>query len=145
MTNSVFTYQVVPLDPPSEAFPRRTTTLRPRIPLALTEEGTRFPCLALVDSGADDCLFPISFARQLGLKVPNRRRYAFGGAGGGDVQTAHFFDLQITIGNVARYRIPVGFTTALEGHNIGVLGQNGFFNHFAAAFNFRKGIFTLTR
>lgn len=145
MHNSVFPYETVPLDPPSEAFPRRTTTLRPRIPVVLAAEDTRFPCLALVDSGADDCLFPISFATHLGLKVPGRRRYAFGGAGGGDIQTAYFFDLQMTIGNVARYRIPVGFTTALEAHNVGVLGQNGFFDHFEVAFNFRKGIFTLTR
>ena len=145
MYSSVFSYEAVPLDPAPEAFPRRTSTLRPRIPVALTAQGVIFPCLALVDSGADDCLFPISFARQLGLKVPSRRRYAFSGAGGGDIQVAYFFDLQITIERIARYRIPIGFTTALEGHNIGVLGQNGFFDHFEVNFNLRNGIFTLTR
>ena len=82
---------------------------------------------------------------RLGLKVSTGRHYTFGGAGNTHLQDAYFFDIEIMVQNFASYLIPVGFTTALERPGIGLLGHNGFFDHFKVVFNFRKGIFTLTR
>jgi hypothetical protein len=113
--------------------------------VALASASAIFPCFALVDSGADDCLFPASYAMKLGLKVLAGRHYTFGGAGSTYLQDAYFFDLEMMIQNLGSYLTPIGFTTALEGHGMGVLGQNGFFDHFRVGFNLRKGIFTLTR
>jgi Aspartyl protease len=124
----VLRYNADPINPPSAAFPQRMRTFRPRIAVVLATQVAAFPCYALVDSGADDCIFPASFGAQLGLNVYTGRHYAFGGAGGGGSQNAYFFDLQITLQNIARYRIPVGFSTALEDFGIGLLGQNGFFD-----------------
>lgn len=118
---------------------------RPHLPVTLVSGDAHFPCFAMVDSGADDCIFPASFGVTLGLNVPTGRHYPFGGAGGGGVQIAYFFDLQLVVHGVGRYQMPIGFTDALEDHGIGLLGQNGFFSRFRVGFNFRKGIFTLTR
>jgi hypothetical protein len=69
----------------------------------------------------------------------------FGGAGGGGQQVAYFFDLQLVIPGINRYRVPLGFTTALDRQGIGLLGQNGFFDRFQVAFDLRNRIFVLNR
>jgi len=144
VANYVLSYSVDPTNP-SPAFPNRTTTCRPRLAVTLISGNESFACYALIDSGADDCIFPASFGTVLGLNVRTGRHYTFGGAGGGGVQSAYFFDLQIAIQNVGKYKMPIGFTTALQNAGIGLLGQNGFFDRFRIGFNLRKGIFTLTR
>ena len=98
--------------------------------VALASGSAICTCFALVDSGADGCLFPASYGMKLGLKVFTGRHYTFGGAGNTHLQDAYFFDIEIMVQNFASYLIPVGFTTALERPGIGLLGQNGFFDHF---------------
>lgn len=127
---------------PSQAFPNRNSTPRPVLAVILVNGNLIWPCYAIVDSGADDCVFPASFAARIGLNLASGRHYPFRGAGGGD-QDAHFFDIQFVIPNVTRYRLAVGFTPALEGAGIGLLGQNGFFSRFRVGFNLRRGLFTL--
>ncbi|MGB8673915.1 MAG: hypothetical protein WCD27_06135 [Candidatus Acidiferrales bacterium] len=145
MTNFVFRYNTDLVNPPTQAFPKRTITHRPRIAVVLAAGTVIFSCYALVDSGADDCIFPTSFGTQLGLNVPTGKQYPFGGAGGGAIQMAYFFDLQLAIPQVGKYSIPIGFTDALESVGLGLLGQNGFFDRFRVSFNLKKGIFTLSR
>jgi hypothetical protein len=102
-----------------------------------------FPCYALIDSGADDCIFPASFGRQLGLDIQTGRHYPFGGAGSVNLD-AYFFDIQIAIPGIRRsYNLAVGFTEALEPQGCGLLGQNGFFDRFSVRFNHSRGIITI--
>ena len=98
---------------------------------------------AIIDSGADDCVFPSSFAPNLGLNIAsNTRTFVFGGAGSNN-QIAYFFDLNVTFENVVSYKLPIGFSSALNSVGVGLLGQNGFFENFGVSFDLRNGIFSL--
>jgi hypothetical protein len=108
----------------------------------LTRALESFKCYALIDSGADDCVFPASFAKQLGLDIAKGRHYPFGGAADGN-QDAYFFDLDIEIVGITTYSASVGFSLALEKWGHGLLGQNGFFDRFPLEFDLSRGIFAL--
>ncbi len=95
------------------------------------------PCYAVADSGADDTIFPASFAPRLGFVLTTGRYYEFDGAGSNN-QSAWFFDIQISIGTVISYQASVGFTKALEAAGIGLLGQHSFFDRFKVEFDFRN-------
>ena len=99
-------------------------------------------CYALVDSGADECIFPASFAAQLGLNYLSGRHYPFGGVGKKD-QEAYFFDVEMDIVGIVKYRQAIGFTASLEQNGHGLLGQNGFFDRFSLGFHHPRGVFAI--
>jgi hypothetical protein len=53
--------------PASPSFPNGRKVLRPYLNVALVAGPYRLSCKAMVDSGADDCLFPRSFLQPLGI------------------------------------------------------------------------------
>ena len=90
-------------------------------------------------------MFPSSYAAQIGLDLRRGRRYEFSGAGSHS-QIAHFFDLRVAILSTPRpilFQAQIGFTNALEGAGIGLLGQNGFFDKFRVTFDLPKGVFVI--
>jgi hypothetical protein len=90
-------------------------------------------------------MFPSSYAAQIGLDLRRGRRYEFSGAGSHS-QLAHFFDLRVAILSTHRpilFQTQIGFTNALEGAGIGLLGQNGFFDKFRVTFDLPKGVFVI--
>jgi hypothetical protein len=108
----------------------------------LSRAGRDFGCYAIVDSGADDCIFPSLFAAQLGLELSQGRSYVFSGAGS-QGQRAYFFDIEIEIPGVLKYPLSVGFTEAMDASRAGLLGQNGFFDRLNVGFQLRDRTFTL--
>lgn len=137
-----FPYTFVPKGT-TAAFPTRTSTPRPILPVKLQSATATWTAGAIVDSGADDCVFPVSFASHLGLDIANNTRtFIFGGAGSKN-QTAYFFDLKVTFGDFVSYKLPIGFSSALESVGIGLLGQNGFFENFAVSFDLANRHFYL--
>jgi hypothetical protein len=128
---------------PSVAFPTRVHMHRPILALNLVNGESSFGCYAIVDSGADDCIFPASFAEQLGLNYTDGRHYPFGGAGDG-VQAAYFFDILLDIQHIAQYPVAIGFTLALEHFGCGLLGQTGFFDRFKLEFDCANKKFALS-
>jgi hypothetical protein len=113
------------------------------LPVKLHSDDAYWECRAIVDSGADDCVFPASFASRLGLDLTtNTRTFVFGGAGSKN-QIAYFFDLNVTFGDFVSYKLPIGFSAALESVGIGLLGQNGFFENFFVSFDLKSGFFSL--
>jgi hypothetical protein len=110
----------------------------------LISKGLSRSCYALVDSGADDCVFPASYAARVGLDIAQGKKYPF--AGVGSQQVAYFFDIEIALpGTPIKYAVPVGFTSALDRSpfGYGLLGQNGFFDRFKISFDRAHGVFTL--
>jgi hypothetical protein len=97
---------------------------------------------AIIDSGADDIMFPASYAARMGLDLQRGAYYQFGGAGSAD-QGAWFFEITLRIMNVITYQVSVGFTPALEFVGCGLLGQNGFFDRFKVDFDLANGLFYL--
>ena len=87
---------------------------------------------ALLDSGADKCLFSNQYAKEIGLDLKNGEEEIFSGIEGGQVKSyLHKIELQI-IGDSNKIRVIVGFTNA-PGVNA-ILGQEGFFDAFRIKF-----------
>jgi hypothetical protein len=116
---------------PSSAYPHRHSIPRPRIEFRLTH-GNRFvKLLALVDSGADDCLFPLEVAHFLRLPLKRDAVHHYGGIGSGTI-TATFGTVILEVG---KWKIPLyaGFSDSPTA--VPILGQNGFFSQFEITFN----------
>jgi len=54
---------------PTEPFPRRTSVVRPVVPIALINGSNRVRVFALIDSGADYCIFHAEIGEQIGLEI----------------------------------------------------------------------------
>ena len=82
----------------SPAHPGRQSALRPRIRIRLTYRGRFVDLLALIDSGADDCLFPLGLANRLGLKPRPENVGRYVGIGPGEI-TAIFDTITLEVGD----------------------------------------------
>ncbi|HKN76305.1 MAG TPA: hypothetical protein VJW94_14095 [Candidatus Acidoferrum sp.] len=119
--------------PPNPAFPQGHIAPRPIVRLALVNAERRLSCYALIDSGADHCVFPRSFLQPLGLDAlaaPVAMSAGFGSAG---VPT-HFANISIDLPGVIKFPVYAGFTSALDRMGLGLLGQSGFFDRFNVSF-----------
>jgi hypothetical protein len=140
-----FPYVVFPARPDA-AFPSRRSVARPVLPIALSKNGNQIISYAIVDSGADTCIFPASIALQLAITVPNQRTHVFSGTADGP-QIAYFDSIRATIWNGDRNENPIsfdlyaGFCGSLEHVGLGLLGQQGFFSIFKVSFSQRGAFF----
>src|SRR6266516_3179080 len=70
MARHTFQSTKVPISP-SAVFPQGQTALRPLMLANLRGPNeNQFKCIVWLDSGADHCVFPVSFALALGLSPP---------------------------------------------------------------------------
>jgi Aspartyl protease len=88
--------------------------------------------LALVDSGADDCLFPLEVAQFLGLPLKRDAVHRYGGIGEGSI-AATFGAVTLEVGKWTLWDFYVGFSESPS--VVPILGQNGFFSKFEITFN----------
>ena len=122
------------------AFPAGRDCARPVLKVTLANGARHLTCYALVDSGADNCFFPLSFASAIGLNPAVGAPDTASGLGGDDVNT-YYCTLRIHLDGIAEYDLNVGFTDGLERLGMGLLGECGFFDRFNVAFNRREGFF----
>jgi hypothetical protein len=111
---------------------------RPVLLVKLVNGPQSLSCLAIVDSGADYCAFPQSFASVIGLDLLTLPSSQTLGVGGNSV--SHYANIQIDLGPLS---IPVycGFTPGLDQAGLGLLGQQGFFDKFKITFDRAGGLF----
>ncbi len=95
--------------------------------------GRRLSCYAIIDSGADHCVFPLSFMKPLALDALIAPVALSAGFGSANVST-HFADISIDLPGVIEYPVYAGFTGALDRMGLGLLGQTGFFDRFNVSF-----------
>jgi len=119
------------------AFPQRKYVLRPIIPILITHKGRTIGYEALLDSGADFCIFHAEIGEYLGISVVSGPREFFGGVVGSQA-TAYIHKVDFTIGGNSYLNIPVGFSYDIAPHGYGILGHEGFFNIFKVIFDLRK-------
>jgi hypothetical protein len=135
------------------AFPLRTELKRPIVALLLAKEDRQFVVFAIVDSGADLCIFPASVATRLGITLPNDKASAFSGSGE-TTQLAYFETIQATIlpmdaPNIDPDQEPIafplyaGFCETLEHIGMGLLGHEGFFSRFTVSFHNLQNYFEI--
>lgn len=107
---------------------------RPVIPLILSFKDKSFSYSALIDSGADFCLFDTSVAASLGIELQDGvRSEAFGI--GGPAQELYIHVINITVDKI-RYQAKVGFIKNMTQTGYGILGQVGFFDKFKVSFDY---------
>ncbi len=123
---------------PSGAFPRRRSVSRPVIPIQLINGENRVGHLALIDSGADFCVFHGSLGETIGLVVESGRLENFSGVSGkGKPLVAYFHNIRIEVGG-HMFDCWAGFSREIEGLPYGFLGQLGFFNLFDVHLDYNK-------
>ncbi len=101
----------------------------------------RLTCYAIVDSGADHCVFPRSFLPQLGLDALSGPSDVMSGAGG--PAGTHFFNITMAVQGIATFPLYAGFTDGLDRLGLGLLGQAGFFDRFHVHFKRSQGFFEI--
>lgn len=102
----------------------------------------RLSCYAIVDSGADHCVFPRSFMQPLGLDPLVAPVERISGVGSSDVPT-HFADVTIDLQGLVQFPVYAGFTSGLDQTGVGLLGQTGFFERFKITFDYSKKMYSI--
>lgn len=145
----VFPFVSLPA-PPTAAFPNRTQIRRPILQLTLQRGNLRVAALALVDSGADECIFPASLGTVLGVPIPNPNVLVFSGTAN-QPQNAYFDTVHVrvwTFANPAQlafeFDLFAGFCDTLEHVGLGLLGQNGFFSRYKIAMDHAQNSMEIT-
>ncbi|HEX4544061.1 MAG TPA: aspartyl protease family protein [Candidatus Acidoferrum sp.] len=102
----------------------------------------RQSCYAIVDSGADHCIFPRSFMQPLGLDPLATPVDMTSGVGSTNLPT-HFAHVTLDLQGLAQFSVYAGFTTGMDRFGIGLLGQTGFFERFKIRFDYANKGYTL--
>ncbi len=107
--------------------------LKPQITIVLKYQEKKQKLFALIDSGADACLFPKGIADILGIKIKDGQKIDFSGIGG--TRTPFYFhEVDILFGEY-QVKSKIGFSTQENIGVSGILGQQGFFEHFIISYH----------
>ena len=112
------------------------------LPRALVNGASRLSCYAIVDSGADDCLFPRSFMQPLGLDPLTISVEQVAGVGSSGVPT-QYAHVTIDIQGIGQFAAFAGFTSGLDPIGFGLLGQLGFFEKCRVSFDHATKTYTI--
>jgi len=127
-----FKYYKVPAKP-NDAFPSRKSIIKPLIPIRLYYKENFLDIYALIDSGADDCLFNAEVGKKLGIDITSGEENSYRGITG-DTTIAYFHDIEIEVGGW-KYPCYAGFCYNAP---LSALGQDGFFSLFKIQFDYSK-------
>jgi hypothetical protein len=107
---------------------------RPYIPITLrSKERVMQPMLALVDSGADFCLFDGELSYLLDLDLTKLEKISLSGVAG--IATGHIAHLEVGINNTF-FPVPAVFSFDFSPKGFGgVIGQVGFFDSLIVEFD----------
>lgn len=130
-----FKYHKVLLPERSEYF--GWSILKPIIPVKVIANKKELNYAALIDSGADFCIFDADIGEYLGLDIKSGEYVKFGGIQDGGGAKAFLHDVTLNVGGFI-YKAKVGFSYDIARHGFGILGQKGFFDAFAVKFDFKK-------
>ncbi len=111
--------------------------LKPIIPVAIFIGDKRLDYAALIDSGADFCIFHGEIGEYLGLDIPSGIPETFGGVQDAAVAKAFIHEVTVNVGGW-NYKINIGFSYDVAKYGYGILGQRGFFDIFVVKFALAK-------
>lgn len=121
--------------------PKKEWPKRPKLPVALFYGDKKQNMYALVDSGADLCLFNSAIGKLLGIDLESGPLKPIGGISGGIMARMHTIQLQVQ-GIPERIEIVAGFTDSAGVS--GLLGQADFFDNFQVSFERYRWEFDVT-
>ena len=114
-----------------------TSILKPIIPVEIFYKEKSVKYSALIDSGADFCIFDAEIGEYLGIDIKSGEKERFGGIQERQPSTAFIHKLVLNIGGW-NYQTTIGFSYEIARHGFGILGQRGFFNLFKVGFDLAK-------
>jgi hypothetical protein len=127
---------------PSAVFPGHIVWRPVTNATLVASNGQTFRCSVLLDTGADHCAFPASFASLLGLDILRMKSCIIGGVG--NLSSITYYDsLEVDLGDGIRFKSLMGFTDGLEKQGFGVLGHLGFFEYYDVHFSRKDLKFTI--
>lgn len=104
-----------------------------RIKLRASKEASDFIWLyALIDSGADQSVFPVDVARRLNLNLDPSRATRVKGIGGGNIQG---WIHPLTVDIDASWSMTFDVVFVDDPQTLPILGQEGFFDNAVVIFN----------
>ena len=134
-----FPYERYPAHP-IPTHPNRTSVLRPTLPVYLInkENGAETGYLALLDSGADYCIFHASIGEAVGIDISSGAKMEYVGVSG-IKQAAYFHNVALSIGGW-KFDCYAGFSYDFDKIQMpyGVLGQDGLFDKFKVTLDVNK-------
>ena len=113
---------------------------RPLIPVTIRHKGITVSYLALVDSGADLCVFPAQIGELLGIDIKSGTSGALSGVIGKSGKI-YYHDIVVEIGGNST-QVNAGFSYSKK-IQCGFLGQKGIFNIYIVEFQYRKEVVEL--
>lgn len=111
-----------------------SSVLKPIISVKISANENFVRYEALIDSGADFCIFDAEIGEYLGLKVSSGIQISYCGIQGEKNSTAFLHQVILNIGGWD-YETVVGFSKGISSKGFGILGQKGFFDMFVVKFN----------
>jgi len=109
---------------------------RPVIQVALRHNDKEFKYLALIDSGADLNIFHANLASILGIDISKLKTHSFEGIKKEASALGYLSVIKIGIDNIF-FDTPVVFSSDISDSGYGILGQQGFFNHFRVKMDYK--------
>jgi hypothetical protein len=116
---------------------------RPYLIVRLTHGTKHKDIIALVDSGADLCLFHSDIGKLLGIDVQSGSELAFHGVSGAKA-IAYLHRITIAVRDMNSISLDVGFTDSMA-VGTGLLGQQGFFEQFQISFRLESRGFEILK
>lgn len=110
---------------------------KPIIPIKIYRSNAFLQYAALLDSGADFCIFDAEIGQYLGLNIKSGTEIQFGGVQNLGGAKAYVHKVGIEIGG-HRFDADVAFSFDIAKHGYGILGQKGFFDVFQVQFDLKK-------
>lgn len=110
---------------------------RPIIPLILRSITMVILYDAIIDSGSDYCIFTLDIAYKLGINLLNENKVIFMGVGKEKIK-GFWGEVELRIADKT-YETKVIFAD-INDVGYGILGQQGFFDHFDVKLSYRKQI-----
>lgn len=111
---------------------------RPIIPVTLQLNKIEFKYLALLDSGADFNIFHADIAKILKIDLSKMKNsIKFSGIKQGAEGKGNFVSLDLGINGQFK-NTPVVFSSDISENGYGILGQQGFFNHYKINFDYKS-------
>lgn len=107
---------------------------RPIVPISLSNKNISLRFEALIDSGADFCIFPTDIAKKIAINYANLKKIYFSSATG-EIVEGFIGKISLDFGE-GKFEIKVVFAD-LTGKT-GILGQYGFFDKFKVSFDLKK-------
>jgi hypothetical protein len=114
---------------------------RPYLIVRLANGTNHKDVIALLDSGADLCLFHSDIGRLIGIDVEAGSELAFEGVSGATA-TAYLHRVSLTVRGMSNINLDVGFTNSMA-VGTGLLGQQGFFEQFRVNFELTDQVFEI--